>query len=317
MEIRPSTPFDRDAVLRFIEEMEFTRRDVSTWDGLAMRAMLALEGGQIIGAIPIESREVFIDQNRSIKCAHETCVAIHPDYRNYGIGTKLQQALIEQNTDHDLLTVFREEPGSDSYRWYLKCGFAPILEMESLSLDESLIGEMKLAGPNDDFDNRPSAKVAIDIRPFERFDRDEIEPIWQRSNRPGFVDRTKRSLFDWLSIHPYKSRYRFHIAREMTSGALAVLGIGKLHSVGERIDVLACTSERLSTLYTFDAALRDWAAHHHYAPIRWALARRDPMVQQLRDIDYRSVFPFSLLARPLRKIEIDSSTWKYAAIDFI
>ncbi|HQY88764.1 MAG TPA: hypothetical protein PK402_08895, partial [Tepidisphaeraceae bacterium] len=107
------------------------------------------------------------------------------------------------------------------------------------------------------------------------------------------------------------------LARDLTSDALAVLGVGQLHSVGERIDVLACTAERLSTLYTFDAALRDWASHHHYAPIRWALARRDPIAQQLRDVDYRAVFPFSLLARPFKKMEINFENWRYAGIDFI
>ncbi|HQY88137.1 MAG TPA: GNAT family N-acetyltransferase, partial [Tepidisphaeraceae bacterium] len=154
MNIRFSIPSDRNAILRFIEEMYFTPRDASTWDALKMQAMLALEGDQIIGAIPFESRELFIGQNQSIKCAHETCVAIHPEFRNRGLGTKLQNALIQQTTDHDFLTVFREEPSSDSYRWYLKCGFTPVLEIESMSLDESLISPVTLAGPNDDFDSR-------------------------------------------------------------------------------------------------------------------------------------------------------------------
>src|SRR2546421_690610 len=93
--IRPAQDADRDMLLGFIEEMGFNPRDAATWDGLQMQAMTAWQGDKLIGAIPLEPRPLQAAPGTVVPSIHETVVAIRPEFRGSGIGTKLQQAIFD------------------------------------------------------------------------------------------------------------------------------------------------------------------------------------------------------------------------------
>src|SRR5205814_5271480 len=122
--VRRSTPVDRDAILAFIARMGFNPRDAVTWDGLNMWSMTAWHDDRLVGAISVEPRLLKISATQSVRALHETVVAVDPEFRSGGLGTRLQQALFEQAAgEAECVTVFREDPTSPAYRWYLKNGF--------------------------------------------------------------------------------------------------------------------------------------------------------------------------------------------------
>ena len=116
-------------ILAFIQAMGFNPRDKVTWDQLEMVAMSAWQGGKLIGAIPLEPRPLKIAPDKTVWAMHETVVAVHPEYRGGGIGTQMQHEIFTTlPTEIELLSVFREEPESPAYRWYVKNNFRPALQ---------------------------------------------------------------------------------------------------------------------------------------------------------------------------------------------
>src|SRR3954470_19961683 len=93
LQIRLARPDDRDRILDFIHQMGFNPRDTVTWDTLQMTAMTAWTGDELIGAIPLEPRPLQLAPGNVVTTLHQTAVAVHPDYRGKGIGTRLQRAL--------------------------------------------------------------------------------------------------------------------------------------------------------------------------------------------------------------------------------
>ncbi len=201
--IRLSTPADTDAILKFIEENGFNPRDKITWVGLQMGAMTAWVGERLIGAIPFEPRTLRISATETIQSIHETVVAVDPEFRGSGIGSQLQQALADDTSaGAKLITVFREEPESAAYRWYLKNKFAPAMNIRSwLCFD--------------------SAKIAVQSPERNVDDVERLRAI----NHGGMIDRHTRPLNDWLSVHPYRNRYQFH--KITVESGYALLGVGR------------------------------------------------------------------------------------------
>jgi len=127
-------PADRDAVLAFVEAMGFNPRDAATWDALGMSAVTAWQGAELVGAIPFEPRPLRVSEDGVAWSLHETTVAVRPEHRSAGVGSAMQEKLLEFLESHDsvrwargepvsMLSVYREEPESAAYRWYLKNGF--------------------------------------------------------------------------------------------------------------------------------------------------------------------------------------------------
>src|SRR4051794_27045856 len=94
-EIRLARADERGQILQFVQAMGFNPRDEVTWDGLGMLAISAWRAGEPIGAIPIELRPLRVTTGRTLQCAHETVVAVHPQHRSRGIGSAMQAALFD------------------------------------------------------------------------------------------------------------------------------------------------------------------------------------------------------------------------------
>src|SRR4051812_5776320 len=190
-EIRLARADERGQILRFIEAMGFNLRDEVTWDGLGMLAMSAWRAGELIGLIPIEPRPLRVAIGRTLQCAHETVVAVHPEYRSRGIGSAMQAALFESLRGRaQLVSVFREEPESAAYRWYVQNGFQPAMHVDSWFYER----EHSAGRSNAEVYDPQDARLPWDL----------IEEIWQsvRKTGGGFVDRAQRPLGPWLAVHP-------------------------------------------------------------------------------------------------------------------
>jgi GNAT superfamily N-acetyltransferase len=314
-DIRWSRSQDRDAILTFIQQMGFNPRDAVTWDSLKMQAMTAWQGGQLIGAIPLEPRPLRLTPAQSIPAAHETVVAVHPDYRANGLGSAMQQAIFaDPSNDARLITVFREDPQSPAYRWYLKNGFSPLMHIDSWFCDPQ-------ASPDNDLEMYRAHDPRIDY--------EVLHQLWlsATAQSAGFVDRRQRPLDQWLPVHPYRARYQFNILLDRRAdrsiAGYALLGVGQMHSPTDRIDILdlVSTDNAPQALITAIQRLSVTKAWH---PVRWPLAAQDPNTTIAQQSGFEKKWAFDMLARAISPS--DSSfilhpssltSWRYAGIDYI
>jgi GNAT superfamily N-acetyltransferase len=311
-DIRWSRPHDRDTILTFIQQMGFNPRDAAAWDALNMCAMTAWQGGNLIGAIPLEPRPFRITPTQTIPTAHETVVAIHPDHRAQGIGSAMQTAIAENPpAGTQLITVFREDPQSPAYRWYLKNNFTPLMHIDSWFWDAP---------------SSPDINIELYRAHDPRLDYEALQKLWLRTTQEcaGFVDRNQRPLDQWLPIHPYRSRYQFYILLHRhpnrSIAGYALIGVGKMHSPTNRIDILDLITSNNNPeplLY----ALQRLSTTQNWRPIRWPLATQDPNTTFARNNGFTNPWGFDLLIRqlpsPALSIPPSTITWRYAGIDYI
>lgn len=299
VEVRLAGAGDAGAVLAFIAAMGFTPRTMQTWEGLAMGAMTAWAGGRLIGAIPYEPREVQGNGETVWRAWHETCVAVDPAVRGTGLGTRMQAALAEaaREAGQQLLTVYREDPESAAYRWYGRCGFTRLMEIEGFYLDDP-------------------AAVA-----FDSTSRAEAAAF---TGSGGFLPgEVRRDLAGWLRVHPYSQRYRFERVETGAGGGEgereggreggeAVLGIGRLHSETERAEVLWWRGDLEGVLVAAAKLCRE----RGYRPLRVALAggagRREVVLSRF-EVRWR----FDWLGKAVGPGGVpDTAGWRYSSVDF-
>jgi hypothetical protein len=153
-------------------------------------------------------------------------------------------------------------------------------------------------------------------------DHTHVEALWRarRGERAGgFLNRRERPLSQWLPVHPYRSRYRYYLL--VRPAGYVLVGVGKLHSVTDRVDVLELVSdgapggaEERELLLGVVAAAREAG----WQPVRWALAATDPAVTIVRDLGFRHGFSFDFMVKPLAPLPpTDTAAWRYSAIDYI
>ncbi|HWE02106.1 MAG TPA: GNAT family N-acetyltransferase [Tepidisphaeraceae bacterium] len=301
-------PDDRDTILAFIERMGFNPRDPITWDGLQMLAMTAWDGCRLVGAIPLEPRVLCVGPGRAITSIHETVVAVDPAYRNGGLGSAMQRSIAERPpAGARIVTVFREEPASPAYRWYLKNGFSKAIEINAWFCEEPntiAAGALPQTWGVDD----PSL-------PWDQVDR-----VWRRTSA-GRVDRATRGLQAWLAVHPYRRRYSFHILGDSPNG-FALLGAGAMHSATIRADVLELMPTEINptAVESLLRAIASRAAHEGWHPVRLPLAGSDSIIPVAQSLHFQPGRSFDLLIRPLGDFAISNektAAWRYSGVDYI
>jgi hypothetical protein len=238
---------------------------------------------------------------------------VHPEHRARGIGSAMQAALFDAlRGQAELVSVFREEPQSPAYRWYIANGFRPAMHIDSWFYERDSSG-----GGN--------------ILTFEIFDPadpgvpwDLIEQIWQITGRSGggFVDRAQRPLAAWLAVHPYRRRYKFTLLLDRAAPGYALCGVGSMHSSSPRLDILelCSTGDANATALLLDGVLK-CARNMNRASTRWPLAAQDPHVHLAQNAGFARKWGFDMLVHPLAG-EFDFSPeptadWRYAGVDYI
>jgi len=312
VDIRWSRESERDRILAFVQEMGFNPRDAVTWEALNMTAMTAWKGGTLVGAVPVEPRPLRVAKGRTLPIIHETVVAVSPPLRNQGIGSRMQEAIAASPAaGSELATVFREEPESGAYRWYLRNGFVPAMHIDSWFADL----------PQGTIDEGVTVHAAAD----GGLDWNALDRVWARVRVEGggFVDRTRRPLRQWLQVHPYRTRYAFTLVEDRAGEALrgySLLGVGRMHSRTERVDVLEAVSvEGASGVKRLLAATGAIAQARHWRPIRWPIARDDVVTGVARELGFEKRWGFDMLVRAFSG-EVGRSMWRdwtYSALDYI
>lgn len=315
LDIRRARRQERDALLRFIAEMGFNARSAATWDGLGMTAMCAWRGDELIGAIPLEPRELQFAPGVVVPAVHQTVVAVAPDWRGRGVGSRMQAVLAEDDPPvAPLATVFREDPDSPAYRWYARNGFAPLMTIDAWSLETPGV-----------ISNPP--EYSVSTRDDPTIDWEVVDGLWQDhcAGEGGFVCRAQGARHQWLAVHPYHLRYRFAVlllGTESDRVGYAILGAGRLHSTTVRLEVLeyACAASAFTDLcqavvhHAHDAGCR---------PVRWALAQDDPRAAVLASSGFTSTWSFDLLGKSLSPdapalpdAGSRRRSWRYFSLDY-
>lgn len=327
--VRLSQPHERDDVLRFIAAMGFNPRDAVTWDGLAMLAMTAWYGQRLIGAIPLEPRPFQLAPGQVIRAVHQTTVAVAPEFRSRGVGSRMQAAIAAHDPPlAPLATVFREEPASPAYRWYVRNGFSPALTIRAWLLAEP----GGAVGPGEQGAGRLPATFSTHDASEKAIDWAAVGTLWDRTygaRHGGFVSRTERLRQDWLRAHPYRSQYKFKVLLiHDATGALAayaILGIGRLHSETTRVEIMehAARTPDPRWLRMLIAEVAGLAARSGYRPVRWAMAADDPRATLARRCGFVPDMQFDLLTRPLGSSGArlpDAAErrrrWRYHSLDY-
>jgi GNAT superfamily N-acetyltransferase len=333
IQIRPSRPGDADAILAFIRAMGFTPRDRVTWDALGMSAAIAMRGDEIVGAIPIEMRPVKISPDLTVQWAHQTCVAVHPDLRGGGLGSRLQTLLrstLPMGTQ--MMGVYREDPGSPAYRWYVNNGFRMAMTVVSWTMEISpstatsspvpsppYSGErarVRGSGPaGSEATHESDRPLTLTLSPDYRGEGTRLAQAWTRTRNNGcYVDQSQRPLLKWLDVHPYRSRYRFEIVE--SEAGYAVVGIGALHSETPRADLLDFVADESGAEALLDLCIAR-ASELRASPLRWALSKHDPLTTLAKNRGMVAGWKFDLLIQEMVPgLHVDTSSWRYASIDF-
>jgi len=318
--LKLSKPHDRDAILRFIEEMGFNPRDVKTWDALNMLAMTAWDGDRLVGAIPLEPRQWQIRPGCTATVIHQTTVGVAPACQSRGIGSLMQDAIFQiQPASSVIATVFREDEISPAYRWYTRNGFQTAVNIVAWMLESPAENR------------RPTPPYEVLDPQHPGVDWADIELLWRRLHADqygGFVCRRQRPRRDWLEAHPYRGIYKFKILLMREAGELtgyAILGVGKLHSSTVRVEIMehAVRDADADHNHRLVQAVCEFAADHDYRPVRWAMSVGDPETAVARSLGFKRSWVFNLLMRPLPNCDFTlpgpqerRECWRYHSLDY-
>lgn len=321
MEIREADEGEIDEVLAFIVANGFNARDRTSWDGLGLRAATAWDGGRLVGAVPYQPRTIELGDGRGLVVAHETTVAVDESRRGHGLGSRLQEHLADARpAGIEALSVYREKPESGAHRWYRANGFEPVVHLTSWFVHDPIA---RAAG---------TAAQRLDVAPADEHPAiDEVAALRAQAfaSGGGFV-RRDRPLDELLAVHAYRHRYRFLVgtlaADDGSLRAHCVLGVGKLHSEHDRLDVLefarhAPDDDESVRLVADD--LTALAAAQRWEPVRWALAEGDPAAAEVRTLGWEPGWDFDHLVRPLHgapsvpELRALASSWRYQTLDYL
>ncbi len=111
--------------------------DVPYWEQWAKgprTAAIAVDGDEVVGAIPFDFRDFIIRPGLVIRAAFEYSVVVHEKVRSTGIGSKLMDAAKEFLVPQaDVMMVYRGAERSAGYRFYAKNGHHDMVFYRGLS----------------------------------------------------------------------------------------------------------------------------------------------------------------------------------------
>lgn len=227
------SPQDQAALLALVERSNSTNRTPATWQGNPMAAILAWDGDNLIGALPMERRVMRLGRGAVAKVLWISAAHVDEAYRAQGIGMKMDSFARDHFAAHfDAFFVYREDENSLAYNWYRKMGYFPILPILAFSKD---VGGVDIAEKSVVIESVEEAKqhgTAL-LACFETVTgQGGGYPI----RAPGYWQR----LF---TAHYYKTYYAYSIIALPTDDgtsfdAYALLGRTNMRDGVDRFDIL-------------------------------------------------------------------------------
>jgi GNAT superfamily N-acetyltransferase len=106
----------------------FGRVSKEHWGAMNCTGVVARKDDQLVGFIPLQYREQFLNARVAIPVVYENAVGIAEGMRGQGIGTRMLDEAARFISDRaDALMVIREEERSEGYRFYRKTGHGDLM----------------------------------------------------------------------------------------------------------------------------------------------------------------------------------------------
>lgn len=118
---------EMDELLRFRNAI-FTDVTPDQWKAMGCTGIVAREGNQLVGFIPLQYRQQRLNARVSVPVVYENAVGVAEEKRGRGIGTQMMDAGAEFISDRaDLMLVIRGGERSQGYRFYRKSGHSDLM----------------------------------------------------------------------------------------------------------------------------------------------------------------------------------------------
>ena len=278
------------SVLELSSRSMSTSRTELTWTKNNMVAVLAFSGESLIGAIPLEIRNLSVGSYGSIRVAWVSGAHVDIQFRSMGIGSRMD-ALIEKFFAPYVKGVFvyRGDTQSAAFRWYERNRYQTLARIISFEK------EAQCDGPK-----CSSFEVLTTLEDLEHADED-LGASFERKYRgtSGYVSRTPSYWADKIKFHLYKEYYEYSIlVLKAKSGFKSYAFIGQT-SLGDglpRLDIfefVALENERKGLL----ECLMRHAVDNNIPRIRIRLAEQDPDSIWFRENNFKRQSEFFVKTR--------------------
>ncbi|MBL7201138.1 MAG: GNAT family N-acetyltransferase [Anaerolineae bacterium] len=127
MRIYEHVPQEIGEVLPFRNAL-FTSVSRAHWEAMNCTAVVAREGDELVGFIPLQYREQCLNARVSIPVVYENAVGVAEGKRGQGIGSQMIEEAARFVSDRaDALMVVRGGERSDGYRFYRRTGHGDLM----------------------------------------------------------------------------------------------------------------------------------------------------------------------------------------------
>ena len=266
-------------VLDLIRRSDNTDRTVQTWIGNHMAGVLARDGSRLIGAIPLEPRQIVL-KHELLDVLWVSGAHVDPEYRSQGIGAKLDRLI--RNTffpKYKALCVYREDENSPAFRWYSRLGFHVLLPI--------LAFKRYVAADSGNCVSR--YLVQEDVSSIEA----ELASCYFR-NFGGLCGSPNRYKGYWsqrIKSHYYRNHYQYSLVFIPDKGEIksyAILGRTSIRDGIDRLDILEyCSPSRPEDIEELFRCIDNNAKEMGIKEIRIQLSIQDPIINWIQKSGFK------------------------------
>lgn len=267
-------------LLNLIERSDSTNRSVETWQGNNMTAVMALNDGELIGAIPLEKRLFSLGRGKFIDILWISGAHVEPEYRSQGIGTAMDQKIKDYfSSEFKAVFAYRGDETSRAYQWYKKLGYNEMLSILSFKKDVK----------------RPDITTTYVLWDTEEKIKQWESKLYNCFNRNigyygGFPQRHRQYWSHKFKTHYYKEFYVYNIlALTDNDGILcyAFLGQTSMSDNILRIDILEFITPDNSIIKdSLFNAIMSFAYKQGLTEVRIQLSVQDPILHWIKSLGF-------------------------------
>ena len=288
-------------ILRLTKRSISTTRTPLTWQGNHMTGVLAFYENNLVGAIPLEPRQIALGNNHFFKVVWVSGAHVDPSYRSMGIGSLMEKKITEVfSTKVDGIFVYRGEQESGAFKWYQKNGYKILNSIVAL--------EKPVGIESNHYQSYDVISKTSEIREFGTMLESAF--LEKYKNRSGYVMRSPQYWVGKVNNHLYKAHYSYTVITVSgISRKLAYAFLGET-SIGDRVhrldifEFVAISEERENLL----DAIINFSSKKKIPMARIRFVRRDNDIGWFFEQGFKLQSEFFLKARFLNdKVHVFSN----------
>ena len=319
IETRMGRDEDIPKILDFIKKAGFTERSLESWNGENMEAVIALDKGSIVGAIPFAVRQLVIAKGKFARVGYVSAVSVKDGYRSKGIGSSLLSFIKEEVPELDCLAVNRKhKDGEDrAYKWYIRNGFFDLVTVRVLFAEVSEIG-------TDERNGFETSVRKVDNSNIDRLDYEKLLKLFEFAfgENGGFERRDKTF---------WKGRFRYHYYKMLNEYFLLTLSRGDevvaytifaknfIHEKNGKVDVLEYGFDRSkANVKDLVSELTLCCSGRGIPVMRFVTSDETEAYSQILSLGFEERDNFKFMVLPLKEsVLVGKEPWAFLSFDYI